>query len=143
MFGGKKQRVLVAEDDVHIRTILKFTLESGGFEVTEVGDGRSALEQARKLKPDAILLDVMMPHKNGLEVCYELKNDPKMAHIPIMILTATTQASVKSDDHWRVRSRADDFVTKPFKSAEVVKRVRELIAACTGQSDDSKPRFRI
>ena len=144
MFGTakKKQRILVAEDDVNIRNIIQFTLEGKGYEVIPVGDGAAALEQSRKEKPDLIMLDVMMPHKNGLEVCYELKNDPKMTHIPVLILTALTQTSTKSDDYWKTRSRADDFITKPFKSADLVKRIETLLADATPEGE-GQSRLRI
>ncbi len=141
--GGKsKVRVLIAEDDENIRNILKFTLEGKGYEVAAVGDGKAALEQARALKPDLVMLDVMMPHKNGLEVCYELKNDPKMEHIPVLILTALTQTSTKSDDYWKTRSRADDFITKPFRSADLMKRVETLLANARPEGE-GKGRLRI
>ncbi len=125
--GGKKMRILIAEDDTNIRNILQFTLEGRGYEVVAVGDGKAALEQSRAARPDLVILDVMMPHKNGLEVCYELKNDPKMEHVPVLIVTALTQTSTKSDDYWKTRSRADDFITKPFKTADLVKRVETLM----------------
>lgn len=142
MTGGSKVKILIAEDDENIRNILKFTLEGKGYEVTAVGDGKAALEQARALKPSLVMLDVMMPHKNGLEVCYELKNDPKMEHIPVLILTALTQTSTKSDDYWKTRSRADDFITKPFRSADLVKRVETLLANARPEGE-GKSRLRI
>lgn len=140
--GRSKLRILIAEDDVNIRNIIQFTLEGRGYEVTAVGDGRSALEKVREIKPDLVLLDVMMPHKNGLEVCYEIKNDPKMEHIPVLILTALTQTSTKSDDYWKTRSRADDFITKPFRSADLVKRVETLLADARPEGE-GKGRLRI
>lgn len=142
MTEGSKVKILIAEDDENIRNILKFTLEGKGYEVTAVGDGKAALEQARALKPSLVMLDVMMPHKNGLEVCYELKNDPKMEHIPVLILTALTQTSTKSDDYWKTRSRADDFITKPFRSADLIKRVETLLANARPEGE-GKSRLRI
>ncbi len=139
----KRKHVLIAEDDPNIRTILQFTLEGCGHQVTAVDNGKTALETARKIAPHLILLDVMMPGKNGLEVCYELKNDPKMEHIPVMILTATTQASTKTDDYWRVRSRADDFMSKPFKSADLIKRVEKLLSDGFREKGDGQGRLRI
>lgn len=144
MFGlKKKKKILIAEDDPNIRTILQFTLEGAGHEVTAVDNGTAALDQSRKTEPDLIMLDVMMPGKNGLEVCYELKNDPKMEHIPVLILTATTQTSTKSDDYWRVRSRADDFMSKPFKSADLIKRVEKLLTDQYREKGDGQGRLRI
>lgn len=144
LFGGKsKPVVLIAEDEDNIRNIIKFTLEGAGFEVADFPNGQLALDAVPKVKPDCIMLDVMMPLKNGFEVCYELKNNTQFEKIPVIILTATTQTSSKSDDYWRVKSRADAFMTKPFKANEVVTKVNELIADAKAKGKDSKGKFRI
>lgn len=142
--GKHKKRILIAEDDVNIRNIVQFMLEGKGYEVMAVGDGQAAIEAVPRFKPDLVMLDVMMPNKNGLEVCYELKNDPKHLHLPVLILTATTQNSTKPDEYWQVRARADDFITKPFKSAELLARVEKLLAAQPEKTEeDALKRFRI
>ena len=121
-------RILVVDDiEANVR-LLEAKLTAEYYEVSSAMDGPTALAMAANDLPDIILLDVMMPHKNGLEVCYELKNDPKMARVPVLILTALTQTSAKSDDYWKTRSRADDFITKPFKSADLIKRIETLLA---------------
>ena len=103
-----------------------------------------AVEALPKFHPDLVMLDVMMPKKNGLEICYELKNDPKTVHLPVLILTATTQTSQKTDDYWRVRSRADDFISKPFKSADLLARIEKLLSDQPDKPDeDVAKRFRI
>ena len=143
-FGTRKRRILIAEDDPNIRNILKFMLEGKGYEVLACEDGQLAKDALPKFKPDLVLLDVMMPKKNGLEVCYEIKNDPKTLHLPVLVLTATTQTSTKGDDYWRVRSRADDFITKPFNSADLLARVGKLLDAQPEKpEDDAAKRFRI
>ncbi len=143
-FGKRKKKILFAEDDTNIRNIIQFMLEGKGFEVMAVGDGKAASEALPKFKPDLVMLDVMMPHKNGLEVCYEIKNDPKTLHLPVLILTATTQTSTKTDDYWRVRSRADDFITKPFKSSDLLARIEKLLGEQPDKpEDDAAKRFRI
>ena len=141
---GRKKRILIAEDDANIRNILKFMLEGKGYEVLACEDGQLAKDSFPKFKPDLVMLDVMMPRKNGLEVCYEIKNDPKTLHTPVLILTATTQTSTKGDDYWRVRSRADDFITKPFNSADLLSRVGKLLDAQPEKpEEDASKRFRI
>lgn len=143
-FGKHKKRILIAEDDENIRNIIQFMLQGKGYEVLAVGDGKAAAESVDKFKPDLVMLDVMMPHKNGLEVCYEIKNNPKTVHLPVLILTATTQTSQKSDEYWRVRSRADDFITKPFKSADLLARIEKLLKDQPDKPDeDVAKRFRI
>ena len=143
--GKRKKRILVAEDDADIRKILQSILEGKGYEVMAVEDGQLAVAALPKFHPDLVMLDVMMPHKNGLEVCYEIKNNPKTVHIPVLILTATTQTSEKSDDYWRVRARADDFISKPFKSADLLARVEKLLSELPDKppDEDDAKRFRI
>ena len=142
LLGKKKHKVLIAEDEANIRNILKFTLEGAGYEVVDFENGALALEAIPRENPDLVMLDVMMPLKNGFEVCYEIKNNTKFEHIPVIILTATTQTSNKGDDYWKVKSRADAFMTKPFKSSELVKKIGELIADEKSEKKD-KSRFRI
>ena len=143
-FGKRKKRILVAEDDANIRNIIQFMLEGKGYEVMAVGDGQAAVEALPRFHPDLVMLDVMMPKKNGLEICYEIKNDPHTLHLPVLILTATTQTSQKTDDYWRVRSRADDFISKPFKSADLLARIEKLLSDQPDKPDeDAAKRFRI
>ena len=144
-FGKRARKILIAEDDLNIRNIVQFMLQGKGYEVLAVGDGKAAIEAVPRFKPDLVMLDVMMPHKNGLEVCYEIKNNPKTVHIPVLILTATTQTSEKSDDYWRVRARADDFISKPFKSADLLARVEKLLSELPDKppDEDDAKRFRI
>ena len=142
--GKRKKKILIAEDDANIRGIVQFMLEGKGYEVMAVGDGKAAAEALPKFKPDLVMLDVMMPHKNGLELCYEIKNDPQTVHLPVLILTATTQTSQKPDEYWRVRSRADDFISKPFKSVELLTRIEKLLSLQPDDPDkDAAKRFRI
>jgi DNA-binding response OmpR family regulator len=138
----KKYKILIAEDEENIRQILKMALEAAGFEVSAFENGKLALEAIPKQMPDLIILDVMMPLKNGFEVCYEVKNNTKLEAIPVIILTAATQSSTKSDEYWRVKSRADVFMTKPFKSSELIKKIHELIETAKS-TQNQKGRFRI
>src|SRR5438067_1688217 len=115
--------VLIAEDTVAIRSILAYLLRSRGFDVVESGDGQDALEKALALRPDLILLDVLMPRKQGFEVCSYLKSNEETRHIPILILTSITRDSGKDDEHWRRLSNADEFVSKPFKAHDLLARI--------------------
>lgn len=122
-----KKKILIAEDSELQRDILKYVLDSNPeWEVLTAADGVETLEVVKKRSPDLLILDVMMPKMNGFEVCYRLKMDPNFKHIPVLILTSTSEGSSKSDEHWRRRSRADDFITKPFQSKDIMERVNQL-----------------
>lgn len=122
-------RILVAEDSAAIRQILTYLLQARGYEVREAADGRAALELAAAHAFDLVILDVLMPHVNGLEVCARLRGSEKTKDIPILILTAVAKGTGKADEHWRQVSGADEFVSKPFKATDVLDRVERLLAA--------------
>jgi twitching motility two-component system response regulator PilH len=119
--------VLIAEDTAAIRSILAYLLRSRGFEVIECADGQEALEKTLALRPDLVLLDVLMPRKQGFEVCSYLKANEDTRRIPILILTSITRDSGKDDDHWRRLSNADDFISKPFKAHDLLARIDRLM----------------
>jgi len=126
MSHHEPRAVLLAEDSPAIRSILAFLLRGRGYSVIECADGIEALDRARTENPDAVILDVMMPGLSGFEVCRALKEDPATRAIPIMILTSVTQGAGKTDEHWKSLSGADDFMTKPFKSADILQRVAAM-----------------
>ena len=116
--------VLVVEDEGALVTLLRYNLEREGFRVVEARDGEEALLQAAELKPDLILLDWMIPHVSGLEVCRRLRRRPDTRATPIIMLTA------RAEEHDKIRGLdggADDYVTKPFSPTELVSRVRALL----------------
>ena len=119
-------RTLIVDDEAPIRLLCKVNLEAEGIEVLEAGDGVSGLEVARKDKPDAILLDVMMPGLNGWNVAEQLLADEATSAIPIIFLTA------RADLRDRVRGMDAgglDYITKPFNPLELAKLVREVVDA--------------
>jgi len=89
MRQGPPTRLLVIDDQPFFTTMLRNVLEQQGFQVTSAENGPQGLEQARKLRPDGILLDIEMPQMDGFEVCKKLKSDPELKAIPVIILTAT------------------------------------------------------
>jgi two-component system phosphate regulon response regulator PhoB len=116
-----KPRVLVVEDEAALVTLLRYNLEREGFVVTEARDGEEALLLAREHKPDLVLLDWMLPHVSGIEVCRQLRRLPDTRSVPIVMLTA------RGEDADKVRgldSGADDYVTKPFSPSELIARLR-------------------
>jgi two-component system alkaline phosphatase synthesis response regulator PhoP len=120
------QKILIVEDDRNIMTGLVDILESEGYSVLIARDGREALKQANGQAPDLILLDVMLPKLNGLEVCKELKRQGNTASI--IILSARAQ---ESDKVLGLELGADDYVTKPFSPRELAVRVKAVLRRTT------------
>ncbi|HIU64408.1 MAG TPA: response regulator transcription factor [Candidatus Avacidaminococcus intestinavium] len=117
----KQQTVLIADDEAQIREILRIYFEKEGFKVVEAAEGAEAIIQVQAAKPDIILLDIMMPVLDGLEVCKQVR---KISDIPIIMLTA------KDEDDDRILGLeigADDYITKPFNTREVVARVKAVL----------------
>lgn len=117
--GLEGRRVLVVEDDASIAIGLRINLESEGYEVHVADDGERGLELARTMDPDLIVLDVMLPKRNGLEVLHELRDEGR--HVPIIILSAK---SAEMDKVAGLELGAEDYVAKPFSLAELLARVR-------------------
>lgn len=116
-------RVLIAEDEPNIVESLSFVLGREGFEVTAVLDGQAALERLRADPPDMMILDVMLPRLNGFEVLKQVKSDPSLRSIPVIVLTAKGQAH---DRRMAEELGVDGFMTKPFSNREIVEQVRRL-----------------
>ncbi len=120
----KGSRILVVEDEESLLKLESILLSSKGYSVTGVMDGRSALEEVRTNKPDLVILDIMLPEIDGFEVCRQIKEDPAVSHIPVLLLTA------KKNTQDMARGRevgCDAYITKPFKSAKVLDMVQELL----------------
>ena len=122
-------RILIVDDEDNIRFVLKYNLELDGHTILEARNGEEALNLVKE-KPDAILLDVMMPVMNGLEVCQTLKGNPDTKETPIIMLTAKSQL-IDIEDAFR--AGADDYLTKPFEpdeiSAKIVAKVEKILKA--------------
>jgi DNA-binding response OmpR family regulator len=117
-------RVLIVEDEADIRDLLAFHLEREGFQTTKSRTGADALRQVRASAPDLVLLDLMLPEVNGLEVCRRLRQDPHTAAVPIVMLTAKNE---ELDRVLGLELGADDYIVKPFSPKEVVARVRAVL----------------
>ncbi len=116
--------ILVIEDDADIRELLRFNLEKEGFTALESGDGERGLAMAREHCPDCILLDLMLPGLDGLEVCRRLTSSSETRDIPVMILTARGE---EMDRVVGLSLGADDYVVKPFSVRELMLRVRAVL----------------
>ncbi|HBQ21306.1 MAG: hypothetical protein A2Z91_06090 [Deltaproteobacteria bacterium GWA2_38_16] len=118
-----KPTVLIVDDEQDLVMMIKIKLESEGFRVIEAYDGEEALEKVKE-KPDLILLDIMMPKMDGLQVCAKLKKDPTMQKIPIIMVTAKAQ---ETDQQWGKECGADSYITKPYQFDALIKQIRELL----------------
>jgi len=118
---NKQQTVLIADDEPQIREILSIYFKKEGFKVIEAADGAEALVQVQAGKPDIILLDIMMPVLDGLEVCKQVR---KISDIPIIMLTAKDS---NDDRILGLEIGADDYISKPFNTREVVARVKAVL----------------
>ena len=116
--------ILVADDEVPIVELVRFTLEDDQVQVVGAFDGVAALELARALRPDLVLLDVQMPHLTGLEVCRRLRETPECAHTRIVMLSAAAQAEDRARG---MAAGADEYLTKPFSPLALLTLVRSLV----------------
>ncbi|HYC36935.1 MAG TPA: response regulator [Usitatibacter sp.] len=119
-------RVLLVEDERHIVESLTFVLEREGFVVEAVLDGEAAMQRLRARLPDVMLLDVMLPRMNGLEVLKQVRSDAALHALPVVVLTAKGR---QHDRRMAEEIGADAFMTKPFANSEVVEAVRRVVAA--------------
>ena len=117
-------RILLVDDEPNIVKMVGKRLEVEGFEVLTALDGQDGLLKAQTLRPDLIILDLMLPKLNGYEVCRLLKFDQKFQHIPVIMFTARTQ---QQDEQLGRECGADAYVRKPFKAQELLGLIRELL----------------
>ena len=119
-----KEKILIVEDEKDIIKMLDYNLKKEGFRVIDARDGEDALDLAMREHPDLILLDLMLPGMDGLEVCKSLKKESKTSPIPIIMLTAKSQ---ESDKVLGLGLGADDYITKPFSPGELIARIKALL----------------
>ena len=128
-------QILVVDDEAPIRELLSFNLKKSGYEVEMAADGRTALQKAPEA--DLVLLDIMLPEVDGLEVCRRLKADPQTSGIPIIMLTAKAE---EIDRVLGLELGADDYVVKPFSMRELLARVKAVLRRSAKDSQSEKGR---
>ena len=119
-----KSKILIVEDDPDILELLYFNLEKAGYQTFRAENGEQAVLLAQKHSPDLVLLDLLLPGIDGLEVCRRMKRDPAMQHIPIIMVTAKGE---EMDRVVGLELGADDYVVKPFSVRELVLRIQKLL----------------
>ncbi|HZV36050.1 MAG TPA: response regulator, partial [Verrucomicrobiae bacterium] len=117
-------KILVVDDEPDAIELIKFNLKAAGYEVLTAADGDEALKKARSALPDLIILDLMLPEVDGLEVCKILRRDQRVSATPIIMLTAK---AAEIDRVLGLELGADDYVTKPFSPRELVLRIKRLL----------------
>src|SRR5438132_9266777 len=124
MSASLKQKILIVDDEPEAVELVEFNLKQAGYDVASAVDGAEALKKTRALLPSLIVLDVMLPELDGLEVCRMLRRDPATAAIPIIMLTAK---AAEIDRVLGLELGADDYITKPFSPRELILRVKKIL----------------
>ena len=119
------KKILIADDEQNIVISLEFLMKREGYAVSIANDGEEAVAMIRSEQPDLVLLDVMMPKKSGFEVCQEIKSDPRLESVRILMLTAKGRDTEVAKG---LALGADGYMTKPFSTKELVERVRNMLA---------------
>jgi two-component system phosphate regulon response regulator PhoB len=130
-----KEKILAVDDDPDILKLLQYNLEKEGFSVITAANGQEALRLVRSQPPQAIILDLMLPEVDGLEVCRQIRRDEALSRIPILMLTA------KGEEVDRVvgfELGADDYITKPFSPRELVLRVKAILKRSSPREEPAK-----
>jgi two-component system, OmpR family, phosphate regulon response regulator PhoB len=127
-----KQRILIIEDERPLTDVLSYNLQREGYEPIVAHDGQEGLRKAQTLLPDAVLLDLMLPVRNGLEVCRELRSGDRTRALPIIMLTAKAE---ETDQVVGFSLGADDYVTKPFSVKVLMERIKALLRRREGDGE--------
>lgn len=132
-----KQKVLIVDDEVSIQELIRFNLDQAGFDTEVASDGLEAVEMYESYKPDLIVLDLMLPGKDGYDVCKEIR---RTSNVPIIMLTA------KETELERVLGLelgADDYMTKPFSPLELVARIKAVLRRASGQETQDENEYKV
>ena len=128
------QKILLVDDEPDIVTTIAIALKQEGFAVSTASDGEEALSMAHKDAPDLVILDIMLPTRDGKEVAHILKNEAAHKHVPIILITAFTQ---KHDEELSSDPCIDFYIKKPFELEYLINKVRELLESCKGADKEN------
>src|SRR5688572_177729 len=130
-----KPKILVVDDEQDAIELIEYNLQAAGYRVLTANDGMEAVQKTRSTIPDLVVLDLMLPELDGLEVCKILRRDPATANIPIIMLTAKAS---ELDRVLGLEIGADDYVTKPFSPRELVLRVKKQLQHMAEPEEDGE-----
>jgi len=120
----EKKKILVVDDEPDVTDLVAYHLKAKGFHVESLNDATASISKARSYHPNLVILDIMMPHLSGIQICRILRADPKLAKVPIIFLTAKAESHDRIDG---LESGADDYLSKPFSPKELVLRVESIL----------------
>lgn len=138
MSTSSAKKILIVEDEKDILQLVKLYLDKEGYRTVTASTGSEGLKQVRAEKPDLVVLDLMLPEIDGLEVCKRLRSAPETAMLPIIMLTAKAE---ESDTIIGLELGADDYVTKPFSPKTLVARVKALFRRLERKPEEGQPRY--
>jgi len=130
------ESILVVDDEEDVLELVRYNLDRSGYHVETATSGEEALAKARRKLPDLVILDLMLPGMDGLDVCKKLKNDAKTEGLPIIVLTAKSE---ESDIVTGLELGADDYVTKPFSPKVLIARVRRILRRAVSRDMEKSP----
>jgi len=133
-----KAKIFIVEDEPSIATLVKYNLEKENYKVIISNNGEEGLKEIKKIEPDLILLDWMLPDLSGIEICRSLKKDKKFKFIPIIMLTAKGQ---EEDKVLGLNTGADDYLVKPFSHSELIARINALLRRVKPQAIEDSVTF--
>ncbi len=136
----EKKKILVVDDEPDVTDLVAYHLKAKGFHVEALNDATASISKARNFHPDLIILDIMMPHLNGIQICRILRTDNKLARVPIIFLTAKSEPQDRIEG---LESGADDYLAKPFSPKELVLRVDSILRRVSAPAQTTVPRIQI
>jgi DNA-binding response OmpR family regulator len=130
----RRPKILVIDDDPDFVEATRVVLESGGYQVLAAYDGKAGLAKVREERPDLVILDIIMPEEDGFKVCEALKADPKLAEIPVIILTSLSErwSEVTLSVAQGLKLEAEDYIDKPVEPEELLRRVEARLRSASG-----------
>lgn len=120
----EKKTIIIADDEEHLNKLLTFKLTKDGFDVISFRNGENVAQKAAEIKPDLVILDLMMPIKDGMTTLRELKDNPETADIPTILLSAKSQ---EEDIEQGIKAGAADYIIKPFSPSELLERINRAL----------------
>jgi len=119
-----KQTILVVDDEQDLLDLIEYNLRQEGYDVIKAENGKDGIQMAKEHMPDLVLLDIMMPQMDGIEVCDRMREDSTLSHIPIIFLTARSDEKTEIEG---LNKGADDFITKPISTTKLVSRIKAVL----------------
>lgn len=135
-----KKKILVVDDEPDVTALVAYHLRAKGFHVETLNDATASIAKARSFHPHLVILDIMMPHLSGIQICRILRADPKLARVPIIFLTAKAEPQDRIEG---LESGADDYLPKPFSPKELVLRVESILRRVSTPASHAASRLQI